>query len=583
MLADRLAAELQKCGVECIFSVPGGYAQQLLRAFAEKWEITYCLNEQTAGYAALAYGKSKGKPAVLLVTAGCGATNCVTAVHAAWQDRTPLIVVTGQVNENYCVTPSPLGHLMGPRGNRMGSQYDPHAVFDGIAKLVVSGREDASRLYAAAVSAPAGPTVWCVPLDLQAATDVPLTLGRPFWQLETIDTSGKHNVAQLQSINSLIRQAKRPVVLLGGGARACTLLLELLEMWWAPVVVTFTATDLIPSTHTLYAGRAGIVGTRAGNLTMQSADLLVALGSRLPAAVTGYNEATWCRAARHIVQVDADEDARHARTTLFLHSTTQRVAEMCLQEKRAVALASDAPDRVEWQRKTRQWYKRFLAEPSWEEPVDSAYTALRDLWKHLEQYSSIPVHVVHASGSTFNICWHTFPARLGWRFLCSTQGDMGAEVPMLLGMHRAAPNRRLVAICGDGSFLFDPSALQTLRNNKVCGLIVVLDNDGLGSIRTSQAKAFQGRTFGCTDSYGDIGRICAAYDIFCSSDLQACLEAGGLAVWHRRVVDTDRHPRLHVEYHNGRPTALPLEDMYPLLPEEELTSMLPIPMLPRHS
>ena len=270
-------------GVDTLFAYPGGQAVDLFDALYDEHEIEMILprHEQALIHAADGYARSTGKVGVCLVTSGPGATNLVTGIATANYDSVPLVCFTGQV---------PLGLM----GNDAFQEVDIVGITRNICKYAVTvrKREDLGRIikeafYIARTGRP-GPVVVDLPKDIQVA------MGDEEYPEEVNIRGYKPNesvhVGQVKKAVSLLKKAKKPLFLLGGGVNiACANedMKKLVELTGVPVITTIMGKGAIPTSHPLYMGNIGIHGSYAANHAVSECDVLFSIGTRFNDRITG--------------------------------------------------------------------------------------------------------------------------------------------------------------------------------------------------------------------------------------------------------------------------------------------------------
>jgi len=315
-LSDHIVGQLAEWGVRHIFLVTGGGAMHLNDSIGREPRLQYVCNhhEQATTMAAEAYARISGLPGVVNVTTGPGGINALNGVFGAWTDSIPMLVISGQVKRETCMRSQGITGL-----RQLGDQEaDIIAMAANITKYAVmiddplSIRYHLERAWRLAQSGRPGPCWIDIPVDVQAASIDPATL-RAYDPAE--DEAAQDKIVDDLSLNSVcrevldrIRNAKRPVILAGTGVRAAHAVAEfdkLFHRLGVPVTTAWTH-DLIASDDPLFCGRQGTIGDRAGNFSVQNADVLLILGSRLSIRQTSYN---WQSFAVHAfkIQVDVDE------------------------------------------------------------------------------------------------------------------------------------------------------------------------------------------------------------------------------------------------------------------------------------
>ncbi len=584
--SQRIADWLAGRGVERVFAVTGGGAMFLNHAFdAEpRLRCTYLHHEQACAMAAEGYTRISGKPALVNVTTGPGGINALNGVFGAFTDSIPMIVISGQVKRETALAFTPVPGL-----RQLGDQEAP---IIEIVRPVTKGAWAIGSLAALAdilplawqlaTSGRPGPVWLDIPSDLQSsreAFEFASPPPPPPADQEALDAAAR-------GVLALLRGAARPVILAGTGVRlagAGQALLRLVEQLGVPLATAWTH-DLIASDHPLFAGRPGTIGTRAGNLCLQSADLVIVIGSRLNIRQVSYNWGSFAERA-HIVQVDIDpaELAKPlvrpqtpivADAAAFLGALQRRVDE-------APALPSFAP----WAAWCRDIRARF---PALEPGNVSAgplnpYAAVATVFRDLPRRAVIACGNASACIIPFQIGALAADQRM---FSNSGSASMGYELPAAIGAALADPSRRVICMAGDGSLQLNVQELQSLRTLRLNIAIVVLANDGYLSIRLSHENFF-GKVIGADRASGvecpDYTALARAYglkavDVRTADELDQVpgLLSGDGPLLIQIHVDPAQgfSPKLKSRLDaNGRFLTPALDDLFPFLPAAELESI----------
>ena len=361
-VSDYIASFLAERGVSHAFGMSGGAAVHLFDSLDRHAdiEIISMTHEQCAAIAADGYARATGKVGVAICTSGPGATNLLTGTCCSFYDSIPTLMLTGQVSR-----PRLKGDLL---VRQLGFQEtNVLSIFQSVTKYAVQLTDPADiRLYLEkaffiACDGRPGPVLIDIPDDIQRAQIDPSTLES--FRLPTPSSSTYRLDLELDALLEKISKAKRPVIVLGGGLKTPfvgPILYSCLTKLDVPVLMSWAAIDLLPAQHPLRVGTFGVYGSRAGNLTVQNADLLITLGTRLSQNLTGGLLATFSRKAE-IVMIDVDKaemdkfDGRGIDVGLRIQT---RLTE-CMDRLSIKLKAYSAPDWTVWKLKIAHWRQLF--------------------------------------------------------------------------------------------------------------------------------------------------------------------------------------------------------------------------------
>lgn len=515
-VSEQIADWLVQQGIEQVFAVTGGGAMFLNQALGghDKLRCMFMHHEQACAMAAEGYARISGKPAVVLLTTGPGAINALNGVFGAYTDSIPMIVMSGQVKRETCLSFHDLPGL-----RQLGDQEGPTvALASAVCKFaaLVRAPKDLCQLlpaaYDEAVGGRPGPVWLDIPLDIQSATE-PLHIPAPPWPAPTPTPAINEAVRQ---VLTRLASAHRPLILGGTGVRlagAQDRLLKLVERLGVPLATAWTH-DLIDSAHPLFAGRPGTIGTRAGNFCLQNADLVLVLGSRLNIRQTSYNMAAFAKGA-WVAQVDIDP-AELAKPTVQPDLGVACDLNAFLDALEAQLPAQPLPDYQPWVTWCQQIGERYAAiNEHTQQPgaplnpyrvVDRIFRALRD--------DDI---VVCGNASACILPFQVGQLRAGQRlFSNSGSASMGYDLPAAIGAATAAGARRVICFAGDGSLQMNIQELQTLKTAGLDVIVIVLNNNGYLSIWQTHENFF-GRVIGATPASGvefpDFCAVARAYGL----------------------------------------------------------------------
>jgi len=584
-VADLVMERLADAGVTHCFVLPGGGAMHLVDALArsERVEPFPMLHEQAVGIAAEAYAQYTNGLGAALVTTGPGGTNAVTAVAAAWLDSTPCVFISGQVKT---------ADLSGERGVRQFGfqEIDIVSVVKPITKhaVMITSADDAvaqvDEALSIARSGRPGPVWIDIPLDVQAqqvewppAEHGPL--GVPHAQSRPAPKS-----SEVEAVVQALREAKRPLVLLGNGVRlagASELAVDLFSRLGVPMALTWKALDFLPYDHPLNGGRPGSIATYASNFAIQGADVVLAIGARLDLGQLGYRHDTFVPEGMiFVVDVDPAEVGKFDFTSPYLGIESD--AGDFLEALDRAFVESSSLDTVPWVSQIRQWQRDLppLGEDDrdWDDGI-SQYTLISELSAQMT-----PSHLLvpGSSGACSEVVMQAFQNKAGQRvFNTEGLGPMGFGIPAAIGACVASGGRPVVSIDGDGGFAMNVQELATVAFHQLPISFFVLDNGGYGSIRATSNNYFGGRKVGCDPESGlglpDYARLGKAFGLKTQvvdyrDDLAGAVASALSSVGPSLTIvqigkSSNTHPRLSSKrLPDGRMETAPLHEMTPPSP-----------------
>lgn len=596
-VSEYIAAALADQGVRHIFMVSGGGAMHLNDAFGRESRMQVICNhhEQACAMAAEGYARVSGHIGVLNVTTGPGSINALNGVFGAWTDSIPLLVISGQVKQETCMTSYQLPGL-----RQLGDQEaDIISMVQGITKYAVmvtdplTIRFHLERAVYLAKSGRPGPCWIDIPIDVQAAKIDPSVLPG-FTPVESASSDRPDLLAaQCREVVERLMTASRPVLMVGTGVRvagAVETFERIITKLRIPVTTAWTAHDLIPTDHELYCGRPGTVGDRPGNFTVQNSDLLIVIGSRLNIRQVSYN---WKAFARHAYKVQVDVD----RTELSKPTVRPDLA-ICCDATTFLDELERQLDRLSYNPSLHEGWLAWCKERVARYPVVlprhrefngaiNPYHFLDQLCRALEPDDVI----VCGNGAACVVTFQVAHIKRGQRLFCNSgSASMGYDLPAAIGAAVAREGKRVICLAGDGSIQMNIQELQTLVHHQFPVKIFVLDNNGYLSIRQSQKNFFNflvGESEASGVSFPDMVQIGQAYGIpslqvegpdFLPS-VKRVLAAPGPQICQVKL-DSEQQfePKLSSKsLPDGRIVSAPLEDLYPFLERDELLGNLLVP------
>jgi acetolactate synthase I/II/III large subunit len=484
--AQSLIWSLEHAGCEVIFGIPGG---AILPAYDPILDspIRHILmrHEQGAGHAAEGYAHVTGKPGVCMATSGPGATNLVTPLTDALMDSVPLVAITGQV-------PRPV------IGNDAFQEADICGITMPITKhnyKVMDGDEIpeviAEAFHIATTGRP-GPVLVDIPKDVlqsEAHFGWPASIDLPGYR-----PTARPNHRQIAMAADLIRDARRPVLYVGGGvlkARAAQDLIALAEAIGAPVVTTLMARGAFPDDHPLCLGMPGMHGSYAAVTAMQRSDLLINLGARFDDRVTGRLDAFAPEAKIIHADIDPAEIGKNRAADVPIVGDARLVTIGLTQ---AVAGANAKDGRVDlspWLAEVDSWRRRhpidYAQDP--EGPVKPQFVV--DRFNEALRGDAVVV-----TGVGQHQMWASQLMSCNKPYSWVTSGGlgtMGFAVPAALGAKVGRPDERVVAIDGDGCFQMTAQELATATLQRIPFIVAILNNEHLGMVRQWQELFYDER------------------------------------------------------------------------------------------
>lgn len=593
-IADFLASK----GVEHVFTVTGGGAMHLNDAFGHHpgLNCVYNHHEQASAIAAEGYTRMSGRLAAVCVTSGPGGTNAITGVLGGWLDSIPMFIVSGQVKRETTIysTSLPLRQL-GDQEYDIISSVRPMTKY---AAIVLEPNQIAIHLekaYYLALHGRPGPVWIDVPLDVQAA--IVETEALPHYNpREDEDREvARYDTTRTAAIIEKLKEAKRPLLLLGTGVRLADYrdqVLSFAEKARIPMVTAWNAHDLVWDDHELYCGRPGTVGTRGGNFVVQNCDLLLVLGCRMNIRMISYTPFVFAKNAYKIV-VDVDNAELYKPTVkvdMPIWADLRDVVSDLLKADLRQIHTAQHDNWIKWCHEINLRYPAALPEYRGENALNP-YVFVEEFFRELREDDQ----VVCGNGSACVIGFQAAVIKRHTRlFTNSGCAAMGYGFPASIGACVARKGGRVICLDGDGSFQMNIQELQTVVYNKFNLKILYLNNNGYHSIRQTQTNLFKGRSLvGVCDgnglSFPKAERLAYAYDI---PFFRVKKEADVAELFERMnqdgplfaeiVVDPGQNfaPKLSSRVlPDGKIVSPSLEDMAPFLPREEFRANMLIPTL----
>lgn len=527
-LAQALVAE----GVDTLFGYPGGAIMPFYDALQDTPQLRHVLprHEQGAAFAANGYARASGRVGVCVATSGPGASNLVTGIADAMLDSVPMVVITGQVPTT----------LMGTDAFQELDVFGmtlPMVKHSFIARRVEDLPRMVGEAFRLARSGRPGPVLIDLPKDVQIADAAHLTAHVSVGA----NAPEAPKDASLHAALALIAQAQRPVLYGGGGIAlgdAVQAFRTFVDATQVPTVLTLKGLGALPSQHPLNLGMLGMHGSRAANLAVQEADLLIVVGARFDDRATG----KLAEFAPHARVVHMDIDAceigklRHADAGVRgdIATTLTRLTLACAAHLHGRHGAA----RKAWRAQCKQRAQQFAAR--YDAPGDGVYAPA--LLKRLSELAPDATVACDVGQHQMWVAQHWRMDHPRKHLTSGGLGAMGFGLPAALGAQEAHPGARVVCVSGDGSIMMNIQELATLKRYRSPVKIVLLDNQALGMVRQWQELFFAQRYSEVDLSDNpDFAAVAAAFGITAlhvdkaegvDAALQALLDADGPALLH---------------------------------------------------
>ena len=574
-----------------IFTVSGAGNLHILDEIKKlkKSKLICPLHEQSctiAAYSNARYNKNLG---VAIVTTGPGATNAITGVATAWLDSVPILVISGQVPYKQTIHQKKLeaGSFLRTNGIQeinivdMISPITKFSIVIDDAKKIRYYFEKA--IYLAKNKRP-GPVWLDIPQDIQTQE-----IGDPEDLLSFNEFDNEEiEYVDVDKIYELISSSKRPVIVWGYGIQASqseSKMREFCDKVKIPTLVTWKAIHDLEETYPYYIGRFGIFGQRASNLTIQNADLIINIGSRLGLTQIGYEEKDFAREAKLItIDIDKNENIKYKKNPEV--ALTMSASDF-LNKILPFIKNKTFPDFSQWVGICKEWKEKYplcLKEYVEEKNYVNSYYLVDRLSDHLKEGD---IFIPNASGTAYTCTHQTFKVKKNQKIITSNNlAEMGYDLPAVIGIGVVNPSKQIVLITGDGSFQMNIQELQTIKNYNLKVKIFYLSNKGYLTIRNSQKTMFNGSLTASDETNGlrmpNIEPIASAYNFKyvkminnnSVDDIMEYVLNQDESVICEVMINPEQtcYPKTFLRTENGIKKQMPLEDLFPFLPRNEFKS-----------
>jgi len=505
--SDILVRCMQAENVKYIWGYPGGAVLYIYDALYKQDTIEHVLvrHEQAAVHAADGYARATGEVGVALVTSGPGVTNAVTGIATAYMDSIPMVVITGQVPT------AAIGLDAFQECDTVGITR-PIVKHNFLVKDVADLAETMKKAFHIARSGRPGPVVVDVPKDVSLKTTA-------FHYPESVEMRSYNPVrkghgGQIRKAVQLLLTAKRPYIYTGGGVilgEAANELRELVNMLGYPSTSTLMGLGAIPASDKTFLGMLGMHGTYEANMTMQHADVVIAIGARFDDRVIG-NPKHFAQVERKIIHIDIDPSSISKRVKVdipIVGDVKDVLIEMIAQIKESTQRAE--PKALEaWWSQINEWKKRDCLKFKTSTEVikpQAVVEKLTELTKGTDYYITSDV----GQHQMFVAQYSKFEEPRRW-INSGGLGTMGVGLPYAMGIKLAKPDADVFCITGEGSIQMCIQELSTCKQYNTPVKIIALNNRYLGMVRQWQQLEYSGRySHSYMDALPDFVKLAEAY------------------------------------------------------------------------
>ena len=572
-ISDYIIEFLLSKNINKTFGYIGGAIAHIYHSIDKykEMEIINCIHEQGAGFAAEGYARITGKSGVAFATSGPGATNLITPIGSCYFDSVPTMFITGQVNTYEYKYDKPVRQI-GFQETDIASIIKPIVKYAVMVDKVEDIRYELEKAYYLSQEGRKGPVLVDIPMNIQR-TEVDISSLKSFFdsneyfELEN-NKKEKNNIAE---VINLLKESKRPIVLIGGGVRLSNANVELLnyvEKYSIPVVYSLMGKDAISEDYKYNLGLIGSYGNRYGNLALANSDLILVLGSRLDTRQTGTSLDTFAREAK-IIQVDVDKNELGSKIKIDIEINSDVKDFITTLNKYEINI-----DITEWLKKLKEYKNKFsstvgfdnnLKIPNYVVSIISKYLQDEDICVDVGQHQMWTAQSLNIKATQ--------------RVLFSGgMGAMGFALPASIGACIGS-NKRTVVIAGDGGIQMNIQELEVINRRKLPIKIFVLNNKNLGMVRQFQELYFDKKYLGTIDDYSvpNFVDITKAYGI----KARKIDNISKLEIELKDIFSSNEpeliNIELPVEMTTVEPKLIvnkPIEDMHPFISKDELSSLM---------
>jgi acetolactate synthase-1/2/3 large subunit len=503
--AEIFVRSLQEEGVDYIFGYPGGAVLHIYDALYTQDKVKHVLvrHEQAATHAADGYARSTGRPGVVIVTSGPGATNAVTGIATAYMDSIPMVVFTGQVPTHL------IGNDAFQEADNIGITR-PCVKHNFLVKDVTRLAETIKKAFYVATTGRPGPVVVDIPKDITAHKtefSYPEKVSMRSYNPVHVGHAG-----QIKRAVKLMKKAKRPILYTGGGvilSNASDSLTKLARLMNFPVTNTLMGLGAYPATDPLFVGMLGMHGTYEANMAMHHCDVLIAIGARFDDRVTG-NIEKFCPNAKIIhVDIDPASISKNVKVDVPIVGCVDPVLKAMLKEIKSNNISSDAEALKDWWQQIDEWRSKDCLNYERDSEFIKPQYVLETLYRLTEGDAFVTSDV--GQHQMWAAQFYQFDKPRRW-INSGGLGTMGFGLPAAMGVQLAHPDATVACVTGEGSIQMCIQELSTCTQYSLPIKVINLNNGYLGMVRQWQEFFYQKRyAMSYMESLPDFVKLAESY------------------------------------------------------------------------
>ncbi len=505
--AQIVIQSLKDEGVEYIFGYPGGAVLHLYDAIFQQDDVKHILvrHEQGATHAADGYARATGKPGVVLVTSGPGATNAVTGIATAYMDSIPMVIISGQV-------PSPVIGSDAFQEVDMVGITRPCVKHNFLVKDVTKLAETIKKAFHIATTGRPGPVVIDIPKDI---TDPRIKVAYKYPKkvvIRSYNPEVNGDKVQIKAAVDLLLTAQKPIIYSGGGVvlgEASKELIEFTKALGFPITNTLMGLGAFPSTDKQFVGMLGMHGTYEANMAMHESDVIIAIGARFDDRVTGKLD-EFCPYAQ-IIHIDVDP-ASISKTVKVAIPVVGEVKPVLKQMLELIKDSKKKPSKKaleSWWNQIEQWRAVKCLEYDRESRLIKPQYVIEQLY----EVTKGDAYVTSDVGQHQMWAAQYYPFDKPRRWINSGGlGTMGFGLPAAIGVKLAFPDSEVACVTGDASIQMCIQELSTALQYKTPVKIINLNNSYMGMVRQWQEFSYESRySHSYMDTIPEFVKLAEAY------------------------------------------------------------------------